>query len=250
MDKEADPKNVNLRRAKPVRLFEQAVEQIKTLILEGTLKPGDKLPSENKLSKMLEVSRPSVREALRALESKGVILVKSGAGTFVTDDALIITNVNEAVRRLLLRKDLVLQILQVREVMECLSVSKASESIDPEELESLIRNVECQEEIINNGLSPEDYLKLSELDADFHIILSRASRNDIVYEILNALLPSFQDDNKTIIYFEKALCLVKEHRDILNSVISHDARQAELQMRKHIHRVVNEVMDLNNHSAH
>ena len=78
------------KRMRPMRLFEQAVEQIRTLIAGGQLKPGDKLPSENQLSKMLEVSRSSVREALRALESKGIITVKSGSGAFVSNDALVL----------------------------------------------------------------------------------------------------------------------------------------------------------------
>ena len=91
-----------------MRLFEQAVEQIKKLIMTGHFRPGDKLPSENELSQLLNVSRSSVREALRALESNGLIQVKSGAGAFVSDDALVISTLNDAMQRLLQRKDRVL----------------------------------------------------------------------------------------------------------------------------------------------
>jgi len=94
---------LKFRQARPVRLFEQAVDQIKKLIISGHLRPGDKLPSENELSHLLNVSRSSVREALRALESNGLIQVKSGAGAYVSDDALVISSINDAIKRLLTR---------------------------------------------------------------------------------------------------------------------------------------------------
>ena len=134
------------RRAKPVRLFEQAVEQIKGLILEGHLKPGDKLPSEKELGKMLDVSRASVREALRSLESNGIVEVKSGSGTYIAKDAVVLSSMNEAVLRLFRRRNEVVQLLQVRQAMERLSVSLAAKSITPKQIEEL-------ENIIDGSIS-------------------------------------------------------------------------------------------------
>ncbi len=117
---------LRLRHTKPVRLFEQAVEQIRALIHEGRLKPSDKLSGGNTLSKMLDVSRSSIREALRAFQSKGIVQIRSGAGSFVSKDALVLSSVNDAVRRLMDRRDMDLQILQVRGAMECLSAPFAA----------------------------------------------------------------------------------------------------------------------------
>jgi GntR family transcriptional repressor for pyruvate dehydrogenase complex len=89
-----------------VRLFEQAVDQIKELIMEGELQPGDKLPSETHLSRELDVSRSSIREALRALESQGIIEVRSGAGAYVTLQPFSFSSVREAVIWLSKRRDL------------------------------------------------------------------------------------------------------------------------------------------------
>jgi GntR family transcriptional repressor for pyruvate dehydrogenase complex len=67
----------------PTRVSDDAVDQILDLIAEGRLKPGNRLPSERELVRQLEVSRASVREALRALGARGIIEVKPGSGSFV-----------------------------------------------------------------------------------------------------------------------------------------------------------------------
>ena len=230
-----------LRRAKPIRLFEQAVEQIKTLILEGHLKPGDKLPSENELSKMLDVSRSSVREALRTLESNGIIEVRSGAGAFISEDALVLNSVNDAMVKLLKRKDLVLQLLLVRGAIESLSAAQAASNIEPEQLNALNQILRLQEVLIQDPDAPPSLSKLASLDEEFHIALSRASGNEIVYEIINALVTAFSEDNQAIFVIEKGHKLVDEHREILEALTHHDPIWAEAAMRKHIERVVTEV---------
>ena len=67
------------------RRYEGVVEQIREMILKGKFKPGDKLPSERQLCEEFEVGRPSVREALRALEITGLIEIRHGEGAFVKD---------------------------------------------------------------------------------------------------------------------------------------------------------------------
>ena len=69
------------------RLYEQVAEQVTGLVGRGEFKPGDRLPPERDLAKLLGVSRPTVREAMIALEIAGLVEVRVGAGTFVTDKA-------------------------------------------------------------------------------------------------------------------------------------------------------------------
>jgi DNA-binding FadR family transcriptional regulator len=69
------------------RLYEQVAEQVTGLVDRGEFKPGDRLPPERDLAKLLGVSRPTVREAMIALEIAGLVEVRVGAGTFVTDKA-------------------------------------------------------------------------------------------------------------------------------------------------------------------
>ena len=235
--------NINLRQAKPVRLFEQAVDQIKKLIVSGHLRPGDKLPSENELSQLLNVSRSSVREALRALESNGLIQVKSGAGAFVSDDALVIGSIQSAMQRLLTHRHRSLKLLQVRGAIECMIVAQAAETITPEELQHLDAMLERQGWVVQNR--PENYLEdLATLDTEFHLALCQTGENDIASEIISALLPLFHDDNKAIFYFEKGILLVEEHQRILDALSQHDAHEAEAEMRAHIGRVMQEFESL------
>jgi GntR family transcriptional repressor for pyruvate dehydrogenase complex len=234
---------INFQRAKPVRLFEQAVEQIKSLILSGHLKPGDKLPSESELSQMLEVSRSSVREALRSLESHGIIQVRSGAGAFVAEDALVFSSVNDAIGRLLQRRNLVLQLLQVRGAMERLAASQAALLIDEEGLVQLDNILSQQEILTKDGIS-QNIGELARLDGEFHVAISKACGNEIVFEILNSLVPSFYHDNQAIFMLEKGLKLVQEHRQVYLALKNHDPESAEREMHHHIQRVIDEVSEL------
>ena len=69
------------------RLYEQVAGQVTDLVARGEFKPGDRLPPERDLAKILGVSRPTVREAMIALEIAGLVEVRVGAGTFVTEKA-------------------------------------------------------------------------------------------------------------------------------------------------------------------
>ncbi|NRA61110.1 MAG: pyruvate dehydrogenase complex transcriptional repressor PdhR [Psychrobium sp.] len=71
------------RKIRQPKLSDAIVEALETMILEGTLRPGDKLPSERDLAKQFEVSRPSIREAIQALEAKGLLSRRQGGGTYV-----------------------------------------------------------------------------------------------------------------------------------------------------------------------
>src|SRR3990172_1199170 len=71
------------RAVRKTRVSQDIIEQVRDLVTSGRLKPGDRLPSERELSQALSVSRSSVREAVRAMESLGLIEARAGEGTFV-----------------------------------------------------------------------------------------------------------------------------------------------------------------------
>src|SRR5256886_15234887 len=101
--------SVELGPIKSTRIYEQIVRQVKQLIAEGRFKSGDRLPPERELAEKFVVSRTSVREALRALESLGLIDIRPGEGTFVREVsidalvgplALVMTSQREAIAEL------------------------------------------------------------------------------------------------------------------------------------------------------
>src|ERR1051326_3600983 len=79
------PHGMDIEPIKSTRIYEEIVRQIKTMISEGRLKSGDQLPPERDLAEKFVVSRTSVREALRALESVGLIEIRPGEGAFVKE---------------------------------------------------------------------------------------------------------------------------------------------------------------------
>jgi len=81
----AVPPSIELGPIKSTRIYEEIVRQVKQLIAEGRLKSGDQLPPERDLAEKFVVSRTSVREALRALESLGFVEIRPGEGTFVRE---------------------------------------------------------------------------------------------------------------------------------------------------------------------
>src|SRR3989475_9716028 len=105
----ADDQAIELGPIKSTRIYEEIVRQVKQLIAEGRLKTGDRLPPERELAEKFVVSRTSVREALRALESLGFIEIRAGEGTFVREMsvdelvgplALVLTSQREAIGEL------------------------------------------------------------------------------------------------------------------------------------------------------
>jgi GntR family transcriptional repressor for pyruvate dehydrogenase complex len=232
-------KSYLLQKVAPVRIFEQAVEQIRELIISNAWPVGQKLPTEQELSKQLSVSRSSVREALRVLEAEGLIEVKRGSGAFVSEPRKA---ESEIARWLEQREETLEQVLQVRESIEGLTASLAASRISSTELEG-IKAIYMQMKNILELESEETKTKeLAVLDSAFHIAISAASGNDIADEIICHILPAFTEGNQAVLYLsQRAPRMVEEHRRIIEALEMHDSTEAETAMRDHIKRVGNEI---------
>ena len=140
------------------RIFEQIVDQIREPIVSGELQPGDKLPPEETLKKQFNVGRSSIREALRVLEFEGLVEVRRGSGTFVTNYSTQNNRRIEVAQWLEQHEDKLRDLLQLREYLEGLSAalvarSHTSETIDT--LEKIINDTRTliQRSFIENGYS-------------------------------------------------------------------------------------------------
>ncbi len=231
---------VELRKVGSVRVFEQVAEQLRRLITEGHLEPGDQLPSELRLSQALEVSRASVREALRLLESTGLIEVRTGAGTFVAPPRVSFTTTGDAVEWLLKRRDSLLHLLEVRESVEGLTAALAAPVIGDELLAQLRSIVDRQSELAGSVSNLDQEV---ELDVRFHALIAQASRNTIAQDIVNAIVPAFVDSNRVVLYLSREAMekTLAEHQRIVDALASRHAKKAELAMRAHIARVRGEI---------
>jgi GntR family transcriptional repressor for pyruvate dehydrogenase complex len=234
-----------LKSLTPVRIFEQVVEQICDLILTGVFSPGEKLPSEQELEQQLNVSRSSIREALRILEFEGLVEVRRGSGSFISDYPSLYNGRIEVAKWLKSRGDTLCEFLQIREYIEGLSCAlaaqKANKAINDELLEihnKLIKVIHSNEGITNNH---ED--NLAALDTQFHLAIGRACGNSLVNELITFVVPAFQHGNKAIIYMGSPLSLMEaDHKKILMAIESGDSVEAERAKRNHIIRVRKEVL--------
>jgi GntR family transcriptional repressor for pyruvate dehydrogenase complex len=160
-------------------LTDQAILKIKEMIISGELRPGDRLPPEQGLSEKLGLSRSSLREAIKALTMFRVLDVRRGDGTYVT--SLKPSLLTEAMAFIVdLHQDSsVLELMEVRRVLEAAAVRRAASRITEEQIAELWEAIPSSE-----GLGVEE---LVQADLAFHRLLAVASGNEYVVGFLDGL---------------------------------------------------------------
>ena len=158
-----------LHAIKKTRIHEEVVTQIHDLIREGRLKAGDQLPSERELSETFKVSRTSVREALRALETKGLIISRTGMGNFVAD--LPIESLIAPLAKLLIEEKTALaDIFELRKLIEPHIAALAAER-DKERHRANEKHSWKTEQAVSRGETGVD------ADAELHFAIGQATQN-------------------------------------------------------------------------
>lgn len=220
-----------LKAIKKVRIHEEVVTQILELIREGKLKAGDQLPSERELAETFQVSRTSVREAIRAMETQGLVVSRPGAGTFIT--ARTVESVVQPLVSLLLqeRSDLV-DIFEMRYLLEPHIAALAAKRATPEDIIRLREIVQAQER-----KNQEKELAVEE-DTTFHLTLCQATQNKALLKLVSAIVDILSQSRKYSLQTPgRARRSLASHREILDAVEKHDAERALLAMQKHIKEV-------------
>ena len=210
-------------------LTDEAIEKIKSMIVSGALRPGDRLPKEADLAADLGLSRSSLREAVRALSMVNILDVRRGDGTYVTSLAPPV--LLEALTFIVdfHRDDSVLEFLQVRRILEPAAAAMAAERIgEPEtgKLASLL-----------DGLSAETSVdQLVEADLEFHRQISACSGNSVLYSLLETLSgPTSRARVWRGLTQEGAVKrTLDEHRALLDALTAHDPEAARSWATVHI----------------
>lgn len=213
---------------KSTRIYEEIVRQIKGMIAEGRLKSGDQLPPERDLAEKFLVSRTSVREALRALESVGLIEIRPGEGTFVREisvDALV----EPLALVLLSQREMTAELFEARRLLEPAIAALAARRATPDEIQEMERILEQQAKEIgagNTGLAQ---------DAAFHAALGTAAHNRAITRIAHALMDLLaQSREESIGTPGRPTRSHEDHRRILAAVRAGDAAAAERAMLEHV----------------
>ncbi|WP_341977258.1 FadR family transcriptional regulator [Microbacterium sp. LTA6] len=160
--------------------LDTALHGLRALIADGTLRPGDRLPSEGDLCEQLGVSRGSLREAIRMLAALGVLDTRHGSGSYVSElhAADLITVLSLTVG--LLPMDGVLELIELRRALESHSAALAAARVNPQiigELDALLGKIE----------SSSDFDEHSELDHAFHMTIAAMAGNDALTSLVDVL---------------------------------------------------------------
>lgn len=217
------------------RLYEHVKKDIAAKIAAGEYPVGTKFPSERLLSQAYAVSRPTLREALIALELDGQIEVRHGYGIMVTSAAPAGGKANDA--------DVgPFELLESRRAIEaevCALAAEHANSDDIQLLEALLDEM---------ARTPDDIAKTEEVDRRFHLAIAQASRNSAMVAVVEQLWDMRQRSAQYGLMAQKAHAVglgpvIEEHRTILDAIVSGDTEQARAAMRSHLNRVLRDLLD-------
>lgn len=220
-----------LRAIKKTRIYEDVVSQIHELIKDGRLKAGDQLPSERELAETFKVSRTSVREALRALETQGLMVTRTGMGTFVAD--LPTESLVELLAKLLIEaKDALADIFEMRKLIEPQIAALAAERASKRDVERMREILRKQREQISQGVMAV------EADAEFHFSIGQATQNQALQKLVSGLMELLSHSREESLQTPgRSAASLASHIRILSAIEDHDKGRARNAMLNHIEKV-------------
>lgn len=220
------------------RVYEQVIDQIQDMVMKGKLNKGDKLVSERELAEQLQVSRTSVREAIRSLEIIGLVESKQGEGNFISGN--VENSFFQPLSLLfMLNHGKPKDILELRIIIEVETAAlaaariKENEKADIQNLMLKLRNSETEEES-------------AEYDKQLHFKIAEITDNYLIINLLfavSSILESFiQKARKSILKnTDSRSLLIEQHQCICDSIVRGDCLNAAQYMRKHL-EYINSVM--------
>jgi GntR family transcriptional repressor for pyruvate dehydrogenase complex len=207
-----------------VRISDFIVAQIEHMIIDGSLKPGDPLPPERELAQQLDVSRPSLREAILKLEARGLLQPRRGGGAQVVD-VFAPTLTDPLVHLLKDNRDAIFDVLELRHALEEVAAYYAAQRGSKAELETIKRCFAALDRRRNTD--DDEVLEDAEADVAFHMAIAEASHNVALVYVMRGLFNllrmtvSYGLDR---LYREKQSfeIIQQQHQAILDAVIKRD----------------------------
>jgi GntR family transcriptional regulator, transcriptional repressor for pyruvate dehydrogenase complex len=226
------------------RISQSAVEVIKEYIAAKNLQPGAKLPSERELCQALNISRASVREALRTLEIIGLIEVKPGSGIYFRDwtgDLAIplsawLPNEEETLQ----------EIFEVRLLIEPRAAGLAAERATPE----IIKKMGSCLANFNELVEQNDLPGIIIADTEFHRLIALATENKTLTFVMNTMTRFLREGWKaTLKVPNRPIKTISEHEKIFESIKNHDSIAAIQSMHEHLATALEEMRNINGHAS-
>jgi GntR family transcriptional repressor for pyruvate dehydrogenase complex len=187
---------------------ERVAERLLSLISSGNIAPGDKLPSENELSKALQVSRPVVREALRGMAMMGIVASRQGGGCYVTD-------------------------LKPQRLMAPLSFApEAAQRATAAQVTTLRELVEAGFKLV------DDPVGFRVMDAEFHALIATAADNDFLEKVCSSLYSlAIEQRRKASAKPGVLQRSARDHAEIVEAIAAKDPGAASAAMGRHVENI-------------
>ncbi len=223
------------RPIKHVKVSDEIVDQIRNLISQGKLKPGDRLLPERELIREFDVSRPSLREALNSLMTMGFLEVK-GKRTFVKSVA------SESMQNplsLIIKADTqkIFDLIEVRKAIETWGAYHAAQRATEEDINQLKNIIEEMKKAFESGRSWEKQ------DADFHLGIAQATHNTIQTHVMSTIYDLLRESMARVLKSDRSRVkkLLDQHHKIFNAIKNHSPDKAREKTLEHLNYVESEV---------
>ena len=213
---------------KKAKVYEEIVAKIKDMVEKGRFKSGDQLPVERELAEVFRVSRSSVREAFRSLESQGFIQSRQGDGTYIARQP-VESLVRPLASVILTEKDDQMELFEMRRMIEPDLAYLAAERATEEEIAMMEKVLDLQQEQIDRGEYETD------VDRNFHYIMARAARNKALLRITDNIIDLLAESREQYLQVEgRPQKSILRHREVLEAIRARDPERAERCMLEHV----------------
>jgi len=217
-------------------LADNLASELKKYIINNRFYPGQKLPATSVLAKKFGVGMPTLREALKKLETIGAIEVKHGSGIFVGENLDSMILVNPIVSSESPTKKQLMDLIEARMSIEIATAELAAQNATTKHIQEMKRLLrEAKEQIDNDNI-------LTQKNMAFHLAIASASGNTVYKHLLEVIAKLFRIEQQLIIdifnYREKDY---QQHLKILKAIEDHDTKQSIQLMRLHLEGVRNSI---------
>jgi len=213
------------------RMFWNIADKIEELIQSGQYAPGSRLPPERELAEKFGVSRPTIREAIIALEVMQLVEVKTSSGVYVLNKSVKDSSASES-------SISAFELTQARALIEGEAAALAAKTITPEELAKIEQTLVAMEAGID----------ADQADRDFHYLISAATRNNAMLNTIKQFW-AIRDSQPEIKLAYQSICKQsdyvrsEEHRAIFNALKEGDSQAARTAMHAHFNRLINSLIE-------
>jgi GntR family transcriptional regulator, transcriptional repressor for pyruvate dehydrogenase complex len=240
-----------MQRIRAKKLSDVIMEQIESMILDGNLTAGQRLPAERELAEKFAVSRPSLREAIQKLEAKGLVYRRQGGGTFVQSELALLENA-PLLELIASRPESQFDLLEFRLALEGMAAYYAA-----------LRGTEAQKQEIQQAYKAVQKLQQQEPDnqaaqakalSSFYQQMIQASHNMVMLHIFRGLLPLLEDNIRRNL---EVLCadpdvseqMNRQRVRILDAIVASDPEQARLASNEHLAFIEETLLNINRQNS-